>query len=80
MSSSPPYRNPWSLTVLSLLREAPMHPYQMQRLIHQRRKDAFLDLKRGSLYHNITRLQRSGLIEPVETTREGAGPSEPSTG
>jgi DNA-binding PadR family transcriptional regulator len=68
------YRTLWALTVLCLLREAPMHPYEMQRLIRQRKKDDFLELKRGSLYNNIERLQRDGLIEPVETTREGRRP------
>ena len=42
-------RNVWTLTVLCLLREAPMHPYEMQRLIHERKKDELLDLKRASL-------------------------------
>jgi DNA-binding PadR family transcriptional regulator len=68
------YRNLWALTVLCLLRERPMHPYEMQRLIRQRHKDEFLDLKRGSLYHAIERLQKAGLIEAVETTREGRRP------
>ena len=68
------YRNLWALTVLCLLRERPMHPYEMQRLIRQRHKDEFLDLKRGSLYHAIERLQRAGLIEVVETSREGRRP------
>jgi DNA-binding PadR family transcriptional regulator len=57
-----------------LLRERPMHPYEMQRLIRQRKKDQFLDLKRGSLYHNIQWLQRTGLIAPLETSREGRRP------
>jgi DNA-binding PadR family transcriptional regulator len=69
-----PHRNLWMLTVLCLLREGPMHPYELQRLIRQRHKDAFLDLKRGSLYHAIERLQRAGLIEVVETNREGRRP------
>lgn len=68
------YRNLWALTVLCLLRERPMHPYEMQRLIRQRHKDEFLDLKRGSLYHAIERLQKAGLIEVVETSREGRRP------
>lgn len=68
------YRNLWALTVLCLLRERPMHPYEMQRLIRQRHKDEFLDLKRGSLYHAIDRLVRAGLIEAVETSREGRRP------
>ncbi|MFO0807713.1 MAG: PadR family transcriptional regulator [Gemmataceae bacterium] len=67
-------RNLWSLTVLCLLRERPTHPYEMQRLIRERKKDVFLDLKRGSLYHSIARLHQAGLIEPVETTREGRRP------
>jgi DNA-binding PadR family transcriptional regulator len=51
-----------------------MHPYELQRLIRQRHKDDFLDLKPGSLYHAIERLQRDGLIDPVETSREGRRP------
>jgi DNA-binding PadR family transcriptional regulator len=51
-----------------------MHPYEMQRLIRERKKDDYLDLKRGSLYHNIDRLQRSGFIEQVKTSREGRRP------
>jgi DNA-binding PadR family transcriptional regulator len=68
------YRNLWALTVLCLLREQPMHPYEMQRRIRRCHKDDFLDLKRGSLYHAIERLQRVGLIEVVETSREGRRP------
>ncbi len=67
-------RNLWALTVLCFLRERPMHPYEMQRLIRQRHKDDFLDLKRGSLYHAIERLLRAGLIAVVETSREGKRP------
>src|SRR5271155_2644607 len=70
----PSYRNLWALTVLCLLRERSMHPYEMQRLIRQRKNDNFLDLKRGSLYHAIDRLQRAGLIEAVATSREGRRP------
>jgi DNA-binding PadR family transcriptional regulator len=51
-----------------------MHPYEMQRLIREWHKDEFLDLKRGSLYHAIDRLRRAGLIDPVETSREGRRP------
>ena len=50
----------WSLTVLCLLKVRPLHPYEMQRLIHEWHKDEFLDLKRGSLYHAINQLRRDG--------------------
>ena len=64
----------WEIAVLALLREAPMHPYQMQRLLKDRHKDEILTLKRGSLYHAIGRLERSGLIEVETTGREGRRP------
>jgi DNA-binding PadR family transcriptional regulator len=64
----------WEIAVLATLREAPMHPYQMRRLLHDRHKDEILALKRGSLYHAIGRLERAGLIEAVATTRDGRRP------
>jgi DNA-binding PadR family transcriptional regulator len=64
----------WEISVLSLLREAPMHPYQMQRLLRERHKDEILVLKRGSLYHAIGRLVRAELITARTTTREGRRP------
>src|SRR5262245_28208293 len=74
MSQESSQPNLWSLTVLCLLRTRAMHPYEMQRLIRDWHKDEFLDLKRGSLYHAIDRLRRDGLIEAVETRREGRRP------
>jgi DNA-binding PadR family transcriptional regulator len=64
----------WELSILALLREAPMHPYQMQRLLRLRHKDEILVLKRGSLYHAIGRLVRAGLIAVRTTGREGKRP------
>jgi len=64
----------WEIAVLATLREAPMHPYQMQRLLRDRHKDEILALKPGSLYHAIGRLERGGLIEAVSTTRDGRRP------
>jgi DNA-binding PadR family transcriptional regulator len=64
----------WEIAVLGTLREAPMHPYQMQRLLRHRHKDEILALKRGSLYHAIGRLERAGLIEPTSTSRDGRRP------
>jgi len=64
----------WEIAVLATLREAPMHPYQMQRLLHDRHKDEILALKNGSLYHAIRRLERARLIEQVATSRDGRRP------
>ncbi len=64
----------WEIAVLALLREAPMHPYQMQRLLRLRHKDEVLALKRGSLYHAIRRLLQAGSIAIETTGREGNRP------
>jgi DNA-binding PadR family transcriptional regulator len=64
----------WEIAVLALLREAPMHPYQMQSLLRLRHKDEILALKRGSLYHAIGRLVRDKLITAKSTARNGRRP------
>lgn len=64
----------WEIAVLALLREAPMHPYQMQSLLRERHKDEVLALKRGSLYHAIGRLVRAELIVATDTSRNGRRP------
>lgn len=74
MSYMPAEIGIWEIAVLALLREAPMHPYQMQRLLRQRHKDEILALKRGSLYHAIGRLLRANLIGVKSTGREGRRP------
>lgn len=70
----PSYRSPWALVILALLFERQMHPYEMRRLVRQRGKADLVDLRPGSLYRTIERLERAGLVEPVETTREGKLP------
>jgi DNA-binding PadR family transcriptional regulator len=64
----------WEIAVLALLREGPMHPYQMQRLLRMRHKDEILALKRGSLYHAIARLLKAELIAIEATGRHGRRP------
>jgi DNA-binding PadR family transcriptional regulator len=64
----------WEIAVLALLREAPMHPYQMQSLLRERHKDEILALKKGSLYHAIGRLVRAELIFAKDTSRNGRRP------
>ncbi len=66
--------SPLMLMVLVLLAEAPMHPYEMQRLMQWRGKDQVVRVQRGSLYPAVERLVKAGLIEPSETEREGRRP------
>jgi DNA-binding PadR family transcriptional regulator len=65
--------DPLILTILTLLTEQPRHPYEIQRLIRERHKD-FAVVPPRNLYHAVGRLQQRGLIEPVETSREGKRP------
>ncbi|GAB3986350.1 PadR family transcriptional regulator [Actinoallomurus acanthiterrae] len=65
---------PLALAVLSLLSEEPMHPYEMQQRIRDYSIDHVVKVAHGSLYHTVERLAGQGLIEPVETTREGRRP------
>lgn len=67
-------RSPWALTILSLLNERPMHPYEMRRVVRHRAKDEHLDLKPGSLYRTIEQLERGGMVEQSERSREGRFP------
>lgn len=62
-----------ALTVLALLTERPLHPYEMQRLMRERHKD-FAIGKARSFYDAVNRLLRDGLIEALETSREGKRP------
>jgi DNA-binding PadR family transcriptional regulator len=62
-----------AFVVLGLLCEAPRHPYDLQRVMRERHKDFAADRTRA-LYRAVERLARDGLIEAVETNREGRRP------
>ena len=66
--------NPLGLAILSLLKEAPMHPYQMAATLRQRSKEESIRLNYGALYAVIAALEREGFIVPRETVRAGARP------
>jgi DNA-binding PadR family transcriptional regulator len=74
MARRPLSRNLLAYLVLNLLAEAPMHPYEMKRLMHLRGKDQLVPVNPDSLYHSIAQLERAELIEAVETNREGRRP------
>ncbi|WP_051107777.1 PadR family transcriptional regulator [Actinomadura atramentaria] len=65
---------PLALTVLRMLCDEPMHPYQMQQRIRDHHYDAAVKITHGALYHWVERLATAGLIEPVETSRDGRRP------
>jgi DNA-binding PadR family transcriptional regulator len=65
---------PLALAVLRLLNTRPMHPYEMHQVVRDHGTDQVIKVRAGSLYHTVERLHRQGLIEQVETGREGRRP------
>jgi DNA-binding PadR family transcriptional regulator len=66
--------NPLALAVLCCLAERPMHPYEISTTLRSRGKEQSIKLNYGSLYSVVEALQKHGLIQPGETTREGRRP------
>jgi len=67
-------RTPLTMAVLSLLREHPRHPYDMQTALRTRHVHTVVKLRGWSLYDAIRRLEAAGLLEAVGTSRAGARP------
>lgn len=65
---------PLALSVLGLLVERPMHPYEMYQLMLERHEDWLVKVRPGSLYHTVERLQAASLVESQGTAREGNRP------
>jgi DNA-binding PadR family transcriptional regulator len=65
---------PLGLAVLHLLHAEPMHPYEMQQRVRDHCINEVVKVAHGSLYHTVARLAEDGLIESVETSREGRRP------
>src|SRR6187431_1016505 len=65
---------PLGLMVLALLGEGDMHPYEMMRLMRQRRDDRLVPIANGTMYHTVARLERAGLVAEVGVDRDGNRP------
>lgn len=65
---------PLGLMILALLREDDMHPYEMIRLMRQRRDDRIVAVTNGTIYHTVARLERCGLLAEVGVDRDGNRP------
>lgn len=63
------------ISVLALLRERPMHGYEMFRTFVQRQADRIVKVRPGSLYHVVDRLTEEKLIRRAATTRDGNRPA-----
>lgn len=62
------------ISVLALLVERPMHPYEMYRLLLERHEDRRVKVRPGSLYHTVDRMAEIGLVEATGTDRDGGRP------
>src|SRR2546430_16360933 len=63
-----------ALSLLNLLVERPMYPYEMATTLRQRGKDEAIKINWGSLYTVVQNLEKYGFIEAVDVAREGRQP------
>jgi DNA-binding PadR family transcriptional regulator len=63
-----------ALSLLTLLTERPMYPYEMASMLRERGKDNSIKINWGSFYTVVQNLEKHGFIEAVEVAREGKQP------
>ena len=63
-----------ALSLLSLLAQKPMYPYEMAQTLRARGKDKNFKINWGSLYTVVQNLEKHGFIEAAVTEREGRQP------
>jgi DNA-binding PadR family transcriptional regulator len=69
-----PDLTPLAFSVLGLLNESPMHPYDMLQTMIARSDDRNVKVRAGTLYHQVGRLQDLGYIVDAHVDREGGRP------
>jgi DNA-binding PadR family transcriptional regulator len=63
-----------ALSLLTLLTQRPMYPYEMASMLRERGKDNAIKVNWGSFYTVVQNLEKYGFIEAVEVVREGRQP------
>lgn len=63
-----------ALAVLSYLSRAPMHPYELSRMLRDNDDVRSIKFNQGSLYMVVKQLARAGFIAEQETARAGQRP------
>lgn len=66
--------NLMALAVLATVVQRPMHRYEMASVMRARGKERDMGIKWGSLYTVVQNLERSGYVETIGVTRQGARP------
>lgn len=65
---------PLALVALGLLRERPMHAYEMYMTLMNRQVERMVKIRPGSLYHTVDRLVADGFATPTGCARDGNRP------
>lgn len=60
------------LIILSLLRQRPMHGYEIQQTIQTSRVDVWTNVLSGSIYYALNKMEKEGLIRTEAEERTGA--------
>jgi DNA-binding PadR family transcriptional regulator len=63
-----------ALSLLTMLTQRPMYPYEMASTLRERGKDNAIKVNWGSFYTVVQNLEKYGFIEAVEVAREGKQP------
>jgi DNA-binding PadR family transcriptional regulator len=63
-----------ALSLLNLLMQRPMYPYEMASELRRRGKDQAIKINWGSLYTLVQNLEKYGFIEAMEVVRDGRQP------
>jgi DNA-binding PadR family transcriptional regulator len=63
-----------ALSLLTLLTQRPMYPYEMASMLRERGKDNAIKINWGSFYTVVQNLEKYGFIEAVGVAREGRQP------
>jgi DNA-binding PadR family transcriptional regulator len=63
-----------ALSLLTLLTQRPMYPYEMASMLRERGKDNAIKVNWGSFYTVVQNLEKYGFIEALEVVREGRQP------
>ncbi|MGF7045894.1 DNA-binding PadR family transcriptional regulator [Paenibacillus sp. DS2015] len=61
-----------NLIVLALLRQRPMHGYEIQQIIQTSRMDVWANLLSGSIYYALNKMEQDGLLRTDSEERTGA--------
>jgi DNA-binding PadR family transcriptional regulator len=63
-----------ALSLLNMLAQRPMYPYEMASTLRERGKDNAIKINWGSFYTVVQNLEKYGFIEAIEVAREGRQP------